>query len=475
MTTSTSRRLGAALGGLTLACLFTACEFEPKARPTSHSLAPQTHEVLAEHPDVAGQVAGALEMLFGSPGEPRYMITAGWTRSDFDPNHPDFPADDGGSGDLDDAQWEAIVAGNERRFRSQLEAIRAGRFEDVPPVRGLSALDDAYREELAAREASDDEGEFAELAAAIYTDYYPSLRESAELYRQQCMHCHGVSGGGDGPTSPYLEPRPRDYRNGTFKWTAVGDKARPRRQDLYNVLDQGVYMTAMPSFRRFSSAELHGLVDYVKLLSKRGEVERLLRLTFEDGDPITPELVVQNYQTVFDRWAQANEKLIVFEGEVPASTPERIAQGQAIFMDAAKGNCFSCHGDRGLGDGVAAKELDPETGEMKWVLNEWGEPSIPRNLPQGIFRGGHRPIDIYRRIYAGINGTPMPATAGVLTTDEMWSVVHYVRSLSERSESQGLKPWRTASAAGHSPTPHEDQTGAFQASPGRDPQVGSGH
>lgn len=468
MTRSTSRRIGAALGGLSIACLVTACEFEPKARPSSHTLAPATQEALAEYPDVQGQLAGALEMLFGTPNEPRYMVIADWARSDFDPNHPEFPADDGGSGNLDDAQWDSVVAGNERRFAAQLAAIEEGRFDEVPVVRGLAGLDADYRSELERHKSSGgDDAEFADFAAGIFADYYPTLRESAELYRVQCLHCHGVSGGGDGPTAPYLEPRPRDYRNGTFKWTAVQDKARPRRQDLHDVIDQGVYMTSMPSFRRLSAAEIHGLVDYVKLLSKRGEVERLLRLSFEDGDPITPELVAQNYSTVFDRWAQADERLITFEGEVPPATPERIAQGHDIFMDAAKGNCFSCHGDRGLGDGVAAKELDAESGEMAWVLNEWGEAAIPRNLSQGIFRGGHRPIDIYRRIYAGINGTPMPATAGVLTQDEIWSVVHYVRSLSEAEEGKGLRPWRDTAAA-HSGA-HE--TGSLEAQP----PIGTGH
>ena len=33
----------------------------------------------------------------------------------------------------------------------------------------------------------------------------------------------------------------------------------------------------------------------------------------------------------------------------------------------------------------------------------------PRNLRQGIYRGGRAPYDLYRRFYAGINGTPMRA------------------------------------------------------------------
>ena len=51
------------------------------------------------------------------------------------------------------------------------------------------------------------------------------------LYRLHCLHCHGVSGAGDGPTAPFLYPRPRDYRKGLFKFTSTPDRrqADPRR------------------------------------------------------------------------------------------------------------------------------------------------------------------------------------------------------------------------------------------------------
>ena len=35
--------------------------------------------------------------------------------------------------------------------------------------------------------------------------------------------------------------------------------------------------------------------------------------------------------------------------------------------------------------------------------------AIPRNLREGSYRGGRRPIDIFWRVSAGIAGTPMPA------------------------------------------------------------------
>lgn len=57
-----------------------------------------------------------------------------------------------------------------------------------------------------------------------------------------------------------------------------------------------------------------------------------------------------------------------------------------------------------------------------------------RNYTTGIFHGGSRPIDLYWRIHTGIKGTPMPAAGpsrdveGVLTSAEIWDVVNYVRS-----------------------------------------------
>ena len=53
----------------------------------------------------------------------------------------------------------------------------------------------------------------------------------------------------------------------------------------------------------------------------------------------------------------------------------------------------------------------------------------PRNLRQGIYRGGRRPLDLYYRIHAGINGAPMPAAKGTISPEDIWHIVNYVRSL----------------------------------------------
>jgi len=69
--------------------------------------------------------------------------------------------------------------------------------------------------------------------------------------------------------------------------------------------------------------------------------------------------------------------------------------------------------------------------------------AIPRNLRQGMFRGGRRPLDIYRKVYTGIAGTPMPGggpvtpgAKGTLSDEEIWQLVDYVRSLPFEPASQ---------------------------------------
>ena len=59
----------------------------------------------------------------------------------------------------------------------------------------------------------------------------------------------------------------------------------------------------------------------------------------------------------------------------------------------------------------------------------WGNQLPPRDLHRGIYRGGRRPIDIYRRIVVGIKGTPMPGTANKLQPEQVWDLVNYVLSI----------------------------------------------
>src|SRR5207302_7364718 len=116
-----------------------------------------------------------------------------------------------------------------------------------------------------------------------------TLADGSQLYRRHCLHCHGLAGDGHGPTAPWVNPHPRDYRAGKFKFLSVmgenpGDKERkPTRADLVRTLKQGIEGTSMPTFGLLPEKELNALVSYVIHLSLRGEVEyQIFRELFAD-------------------------------------------------------------------------------------------------------------------------------------------------------------------------------------------------
>lgn len=252
------------------------------------------------------------------------------------------------------------------------------------------------------------------------------LQAAARDYRRLCMHCHGLAGDGNGPTAPFLNPRPRDYRAGVFKFTSTGTGMPPTWEDIRYTLVRGAPGTAMPSFRAYSEETINGLVDYVIYLSLRGQVERDLALILVEYEELADADVQSSVRRFAMQWQQAPETIIVPETEKPPFTMESVRRGRELFVSSEKGNCAACHGESGRGDGPSA-EVDPNTGQP--MRDYWGFRTRPTDLTTGLLRGGRRPIDIYRRIHTGVKGTPMPGQSANLSPEEIWDVVHFVQYL----------------------------------------------
>jgi mono/diheme cytochrome c family protein len=284
------------------------------------------------------------------------------------------------------------------------------------------------------------------------------------LYRQHCVHCHGISGDGAGPTAAFLIPYPRDYRRGIFKFKATERGSRPSAADLARVLREGIPGTAMPSFILLPADEIDALVEYVRYLSLRGEVELNMGYIVYDNEEaldMTRAALVETYLApAAEMWAKAEQATIKPPAHPPIDTPDQlqasIKAGRALFLGGTA-QCTKCHGPNALGDGsdvalfddwnkdkkVAESEKqihDPKTDaaarkRLQRILASWLLPEQelrPRNLRLGVYHGGRSPADIYRRIHAGINGTPMPAAGAnpaTLKPEEIWHIVDYVRSL----------------------------------------------
>lgn len=339
--------------------------------------------------------------------------------------------------------------------------------------------------------------------------------EKHGLYRRQCAHCHGINGGGDGPTAMILDPYPRDYRPGIFKFKSTFNPNEPTDEDLHHTLMEGIPGTAMPAFSVLPPDEVAALLEYVKYLSMRGQMETALigyvvdNLDYDPvtGKAITPldpvndeaqreEIMGLLVDDVVTRWQPDDEIVVVpEEADIPGNdrSPAEIAAsvkaGRELFY-GTKANCVKCHGPTGLGDGqqddfdvwskavktfeggnialastieedakslaeLEGEEYEAASAELQAKKRELEQRreiaatllpprnAIPRNLRMNLFRGGRRPLDLYRRVHQGIPGTPMPAggpaapgAQGTLTEQEMWQIVDYVRSLPFEPASQ---------------------------------------
>jgi mono/diheme cytochrome c family protein len=301
------------------------------------------------------------------------------------------------------------------------------------------------------------------------------------LYRQHCAHCHGTTGDGYGPTASFLTPYPRDYRKGVYKFKSTSGDKRPTDDDLRRTIHEGINDTAMPSFALLPPDEIDALVEYVKYLTIRGETEAFLKQrVYEDRKPLKPsrtELVKYGLQPVVEAWnpqSLASAVVVPVEGYQPPADRAAWLKAGADLFAGDKAKCFSCHGVTGLGDGrkvseplydiwnkdkaktivdlAAAKDrlanaemsaedrnrTEAEVERLTALRDSYDlrlQAQHPRNLRLGKYRFGRRPLDIYRKVFAGINGTEMPGGGGkegtkaTLTETEIWQLVDYVLSL----------------------------------------------
>ena len=96
-----------------------------------------------------------------------------------------------------------------------------------------------------------------------------------------------------------------------------------------------------------------------------------------------------------------------FAGQTNPLGADAAAAGAEVF----KTNCESCHGPQGHGDGPAGAALDP----------------APKNLAELQATAGDDYL--YWRINTGNEGTSMGAWKGVLTDEQIWQAVAFIRTL----------------------------------------------
>ncbi len=278
-----------------------------------------------------------------------------------------------------------------------------------------------------------------------------TLQAGSAIYRRNCLHCHGLSGDGRGPTGVWINPHPRDFRSGAFKYTSSGQdegKRKPRRDDLRRILNQGIEGSAMPSFALMKPDEQDAVISYVIHLSIRGEaeIETLKELILErDQKPeegSKPEPVVDRVRskakTAAERWLEAQAAEIK-----PVKAPDYKSDAERLEA-AARGykffnlpdQCVKCHTNLGR--------------DSDYRYDTWGTIVKPRNFVSNQFGGGRRPLDHYWRIHSGIRGSGMPAFSPVndkvpalkdaATREQtIWDLVSFIQLLPYAEERAKLR------------------------------------
>ena len=235
------------------------------------------------------------------------------------------------------------------------------------------------------------------LAAALFSDRAAAApgdeERGEEIYARRCMGCHGDEGDGLGPAAERLNPPPRDFTLGQYKFKSTGfDDIVPNDEDLFRMIRDGMPATAMPGWSDvLSDQDMWDLIAYLKVFAGLEEEEPSDQIDY--GTQVT-------------------------------SSEDSINKGRELFGD----RCSECHGDEGKG--VATKKLKDDDGARTW----------PRNLTKPwTFRASNDPKDVFTRITVGIPGTQMPSFADPkskkkLSIEERWHVANYVNSLAKTRE-----------------------------------------
>ena len=224
------------------------------------------------------------------------------------------------------------------------------------------------------------------------------IKHGKNVYRQRCTGCHGEKGDGKGPAAIFLNPKPRDFTKGIFKFSSTPYDALPTDQDLMRTLTQGIYGTSMPSFSLIPEISRLSLVEYIKTFSDVWKKQENYQAPLK-GD-VFP---LQDFKN-FNKFVK------------------RAKKGRTIFIE----QCTICHGIQGKGDGEGSEGLE----------DDWENPIKPANLTKAFIKSGKSVESIYRVLLSGIAGTPMPSFYEAISNKDMWDVSAYVLYL--RGHSQGL-------------------------------------
>ncbi len=270
-------------------------------------------------------------------------------------------------------------------------------------------------------------------AAAANVDVALLLKPTPELVAEgkavfsvNCASCHGTGGKGDGPAATALNPKPRNFTEGY--WRYGGGVAR-----IVRTVSEGSPGTAMAAFASIPLADRFALAHFIRSLAPKLEEDKpedLAWLGPVGGEkPATGEAPGGGPGTTP---APSGPVISIEEAMAALEEPEP-APGHAVAAaaDSDRGSeiyrarCASCHGASGEG-GVRVRMLGSSPYAYV-VTRSLGAPRRAWTANPAVFE---------RLVLQGIPGYVMPAN-GDLSRGELRDLYLYTQKLRAGQETAG--------------------------------------
>lgn len=94
------------------------------------------------------------------------------------------------------------------------------------------------------------------------------------VYDTYCVGCHGMDGRGEGEAAQFLNPKPRNFVDGDFKFFHFSEAGPlPSDQSLEITVRNGLPGSSMPAFALLTDQEIKDVTTYIKSFREGGWVQ----------------------------------------------------------------------------------------------------------------------------------------------------------------------------------------------------------
>jgi mono/diheme cytochrome c family protein len=162
------------------------------------------------------------------------------------------------------------------------------------------------------------------------------IARGREVFRANCVSCHGDNGLGDGPTATTLNPKPRNFHS------LDGWKNGSKVAGIYKTLQEGIAGSGMSSYNYMPPADRLALAHHIR--------------TFAAGQPMDSPQDLQALETTYQL-----SKGSVQAGQIPVKKAIQIVVASAAPRISAVSSIVKILGSEDQGPGAEI---------LKWVADD---------------------------------------------------------------------------------------------------------